>query len=68
MAGFGTTDPIDDHERELWVNNDEGLYRWYQQESRRMKGGMRAFIKRNRAEIDAAIRGVRDRAPARARF
>jgi hypothetical protein len=68
MAGFGTTDPIDDHERELWVNNDEGLYRWYQQESRRMKGGMRAFIKRNRAEIDAAIRGVRDRDPAKTRF
>jgi hypothetical protein len=68
MRGFGTTDPIDNHERELWINNDEGLYRWYQQESRRKKGGMRAFIKRNRAEIDAAIRSVVDREPARARF
>ena len=45
---------INDRERELWVMNDEGLYRWYQSE-RRMKGGIRGFIRRHRAEIDAAI-------------
>lgn len=61
LGDFGNR--INDHERELWVNNNEGLYRWYQQESRRMRGGMKAFLRRNRAEIDAVIRGVRDRQP-----
>lgn len=68
VGGFGRSDRIDNNERELWIRNDEGLWNWYQQESRRQKGGMRAFIKRNRAEIDAAIRGVRDREPPKARF
>lgn len=68
LRGFGTANPIDNHERELWIRNDEGLWNWYQQESRHQKGGMRAFIKRNRAEIDAAIRGVRDREPLKTRF
>jgi peptidoglycan hydrolase-like protein with peptidoglycan-binding domain len=64
-AGFGaTTTRLNNRERELWVKNDEGLYRMWQREQHR-KGGMRAFIKRNRAEIDAVIRGVVDREPGR---
>jgi hypothetical protein len=51
-------DRINDHERELWIQNDEGLYNWYQRESRHAPGGMRAFIKRHKAEIDGIIRGV----------
>lgn len=58
---------INDRERELWVNNDEGLYRWYQSE-RRQGGGLRAFIKRHRAEIDTAIHSVRDAPPRRSGF
>jgi hypothetical protein len=61
--GFGASGSIDNAEREQWIQNDEGLYNWYQRESRREKGGMRAFIQRNKAEIDAAIRSVRDRPP-----
>lgn len=68
LRGLGTANPIDNNEREQWIKNDEGLWRWYQQESRHQKGGMRAFIKRNRAEIDAAIRDVRDREPPKTRF
>lgn len=64
FLGFGAGDGIDNTEREQWINNDEGLYNWYRRESRTQKGGMRAFIQRNRAEIDAAIRSVRDRPPA----
>lgn len=40
-----------DDERRLWVLNDEGLYLWHQREG----GSVREFIRRNRAEIDAAI-------------
>ena len=62
MAGH---DPrkLNNQDREQWINNDEGLYRWMQSESR-MGGGIRGFIKRNRAEIDAAILKVLDRKPA----
>ena len=35
---------MNDRERELWVLNDEGLYRWWKQEG----GSLRAFIKRYR--------------------
>ena len=70
LGDFGMKgDRINDEERRLWVSNDEGLYNWYQSEARRGDGGgMKAFIKRNRAEIDAAIRRVRDRPPAQTRF
>ena len=41
-------------EREQWIDNDEGLYNWW-----RGSGlSKRAFIKENRAEIDAAINPV----------
>ncbi len=48
---------MNDQEREQWVLNDEGLYRWW-----RCSGmGMRRFLRRNRADIDAAILPVVDR-------
>ena len=52
---------MNNRERELWVNNDEGLYGWWK-ESRQP---MRTFIKDNRAEIDAAIARALAPAPAR---
>lgn len=37
--------------RRDWIMNDEGLYNWF----RRSRQSMAAFIRDNRAEIDAAI-------------
>lgn len=55
---------LNDREREQWINNDEGLYRWYQSETRRRgSGGMRGFIRANKAEIDRAICRVLGREP-----
>jgi uridine kinase len=53
---------MNNSEREQWIDNDEGLYRWWKS-SRLSK---RQFIKENREEIDAAI----DRAlhPKQARY
>lgn len=42
---------MNDDEREKWVLNDEGLYRWQQ----RSRLSMRAFIRQNRGEIDTII-------------
>ena len=50
-------DTLNDTDRSQWIDNDEGLYNWWRS-SRQSK---RAFIKENRAEIDQAIRNVRDR-------
>lgn len=48
-----------DRERELWVMNDEGLYRWW-----RSSGlSKQKFIRENRAEIDAAISRAVDAPP-----
>jgi hypothetical protein len=47
---------LNDDERSQWIDNDEGLYNWFRS-SRQSK---RAFIRANRAEIDAAILAVRD--------
>lgn len=41
-------------EREQWIDNDEGLYDWW----RSSRLSKREFIRRNREEIDAAIRNV----------
>ena len=52
-----TTRPtINDNDRTQWVDNDEGLYRAWRA-SRQPK---RAFVRANRASIDAVIRNVRD--------
>jgi len=42
---------MNNDEREQWVNNDEGLYRWRNREG----GTMRDFLKRNRLTIDQHI-------------
>ena len=39
-----------------WIDNDEGLYNWW----KRSKQSKRAFIKENRAELEACIRRVLD--------
>jgi hypothetical protein len=45
---------MNNDERELWINNDEGLYNWWK--SSRLS--MREFIRENRAELDATIRAA----------
>jgi hypothetical protein len=42
---------MNNRERELWVQNDEGLYSWW----RGTRQPMRTFLRENRAELDAAI-------------
>ena len=51
---------MSDAEREQWVQNDEELYNWW----RSSRCSMRRFLRDNRSEIDAAINGVLNRAPA----
>lgn len=43
-----------DAERQDWVNNDEGLYH----AARSYRGGVRAFVRAHRAEIDEVIDNV----------
>ena len=42
---------MNDEERAMWVENDEGLYNWRQREG----GSMRDFLRRNRRWIDNII-------------
>lgn len=51
-------------EREMWVDNDEGLYRWWQS-SRQSK---RQFIRDNRSEIDRCINQALGKEPRYAEF
>ena len=44
-------DTRNDEDRRQWIDNDEGLYCWQRQSGL----SMRAFIRENRAEIDACI-------------
>lgn len=47
---------MNDNDRAQWTYNDEGLFDWW-----RGSGlSLRAFIRENRAEIDAAIMPVID--------
>jgi len=48
---------MNNNERELWINNDEGLHRWRQREG----GSMRSFLKRNRLVIDRYIERATDK-------
>ena len=43
---------LNDRERSLWVQNDEGLYSWW----RRSRRGLRAFIRENRTALDAVLK------------
>lgn len=45
---------MNNDDRTQWIDNDEGLYRWWKS-SRLSK---RKFIQQNRTEIDAAIEAV----------
>ena len=51
---------MNDREREMWIRNDEGLYRWW----RRSRQSMRAFVREHRARLDLIIRTARDAAPS----
>jgi len=50
---------MNDHERELWVINDEGLYSWWK--STRLS--IRKFIQENRQELTAIINRALGRNP-----
>lgn len=43
---------MNDTDRAQWIDNEEGLYRWWKQH----RQSKQAFIRANRAEIDAKIR------------
>jgi hypothetical protein len=45
---------INNEERRLWIENDEGLYNW----KRSSKLSMREFIRQNRVAIDEVIFSV----------
>lgn len=50
---------MNDGEREQWVDNDEGLYDWFNSWKRRTgKRSIATFIRENRQEIDEAINPV----------
>lgn len=50
---------MNDSEREMWVNNDEDLYRW-----RKLSGqSIRNFIRENREELTRIIQAVLDSKP-----
>lgn len=42
---------INDRERRLWVENDQGLYSWWQS----LNIGLYRFVRENRKEITRAI-------------
>ena len=43
---------MNNRERELWIQNDEGLYKWFISSHR----SMTRFIRENRYELDIAIK------------
>ena len=47
---------MNDTDRSQWIDNDEGLYRWW----RNSRTSKAQFIRQNRAELDAAINPVLD--------
>ena len=51
---------INDSERALWVDNDEGLYNWWKssRNSKHKRMSKTEFIKENRAAIDEVINNV----------
>jgi hypothetical protein len=42
---------MNNKERTLWINNDEGLYNWFKSS----RQSMTAFIKENKTELDQCI-------------
>jgi len=51
LSGLSAAQVINDRERELWVQNDQGLYNWWKSS----RQPMRAFIRENRAELTELI-------------
>lgn len=49
---------MNDSDRAEWIDNDEGLYLWWQ--SQRFRMSKRAFIRFYRKEITTAIQAVLD--------
>ena len=49
-----------DHERQLWVENDQGLYNWWKSS----RQGITTFVRENREELDAAIARALNQEPA----
>lgn len=52
---------MNDMERELWIDNDEGLYNWYISWLGQGKGhgsSKREFIRSHRRDIDSAIENM----------
>lgn len=47
---------MNDKDRAQWIDNDEGLYNWWRSSGQSKS----AFIRKNRAEITAAIEPVLD--------
>lgn len=52
---------LNDQDREQWVRNDEGLYRWWLG----TRKTMRQFVRENRANLTQAIMRELNREPAR---
>ncbi len=42
---------MNDSEREMWIDNDEGLYHWWRQSGQ----SKRKFMRENRTELDECI-------------
>lgn len=63
QSGWRTRGPItvNDEYRAQWLNNDEGLSTWW----RRSRQAKRAFIRANRATIDAVIQASRNMEPSK---
>jgi len=47
---------MNDDERKMWIENDEGLYDWWKSTHK----SLTEFVRENRADIDAAIKPVLD--------
>jgi len=45
---------VNDEDRKEWVNNDEGLYRWWRSE----RVALSRFVRENRDSIDEVIEKV----------
>jgi hypothetical protein len=45
---------MNNRERQMWIDNDEGLYNWFKSS----RCSMTQFIKDNKDEIDACIKRV----------
>lgn len=49
---------MNEHERTMWVNNDEGLYQLW----KLSRLSLRAFVRKHRTEIDSYITALLDKA------